>query len=87
MDLSHPQDKEVKKTYHFAREFKHSVGVTPHCYVLQKRVEQAQDMLARTDLSVAEIALAAGFSDQSHFTRQFRHIVGTTPRDFRWSQR
>jgi AraC-like DNA-binding protein len=73
--------------YHFAREFKHSVGVTPHCYILQKRVEQAQDMLARTDLSVAEIALAAGFSDQSHFTRQFRHIVGTTPRDFRWSQR
>jgi transcriptional regulator GlxA family with amidase domain len=73
--------------YHFAREFKHSAGVTPHYYILQKRLEQARDMLARTDLSVAEIALAAGFADQSHFTRQFRHILGTTPRDFRWSQR
>jgi AraC-like DNA-binding protein len=73
--------------YHFAREFKHSVGVTPHYYIVQRRVEQAQAMLTRTDLSVAEIALAAGYSDQSHLTRQFRHVLGTTPRDFRWSQR
>jgi AraC-like DNA-binding protein len=73
--------------YHFAREFKHSVGVTPHYYIVQSRVEQAQAMLAHTDLSVAEIALAAGYSDQSHLTRQFRQILGTTPRNFRWSQR
>jgi len=72
---------------HFAREFKHSVGVTPHYYIVQRRVERAQAMLARTDLSVAEIALAAGYSDQSHLTRQFRQILGMTPRSFRWSQR
>ena len=73
--------------YHFAREFKHSVGVTPHYYIVQRRVEQAQAMLTRTDLSVAEIALAAGYSDQSQLTRQFRQILGTTPTDFRWLQR
>jgi AraC-like DNA-binding protein len=73
--------------HHFAREFKQSFGVTPHHYLTQKRVERAQEMLAQTDLSLSEIAYAAGFSDQSHLARHFRHMLGTTPRDFRWSQR
>ena len=73
--------------HHFAREFKHSAGVTPHHYLIQKRIERAQQMLAQTDLSLAEIAYAAGFSDQSHLARHFRHMLGTTPRAFRWSQR
>ena len=73
--------------YHFAREFKRSTGVTPHNYLLRKRVERAKDMLARTDYSLTEVALAAGFSDQSHLSRHFRQMVGSTPRNFRWSQR
>jgi DNA-binding response OmpR family regulator len=43
--------------------------------------------LARTDLALSEIAVAAGFSDQSHLARHFRQMLGTTPREFRWSQR
>lgn len=74
-------------TYHFAREFKQSTGTTPHHYVINKRVERAQDMLARTNYSLAEIALAVGFADQSHLSRHFRQIVGSTPREFRWLQR
>jgi AraC-like DNA-binding protein len=73
--------------HHFAREFKHSVGITPHHYVITKRVERAQDMLARTDLSLSEVALAVGFADQSHLARHFRQMLGTTPGQFRWSQR
>jgi transcriptional regulator GlxA family with amidase domain len=73
--------------HHFAREFKQSVGVAPHHYLTRKRVERAQEMLAQTDLSLAEIAYAAGFSDQSHLARHFRHMLGTTPGEFRWSQR
>jgi AraC-like DNA-binding protein len=73
--------------HHFAREFKQSAGVTPHHYLTQKRVERAQEMLAQTDLSLSEIAYAAGFSDQSHLARHFRHMLGTTPREFRWLQR
>jgi transcriptional regulator of acetoin/glycerol metabolism len=73
--------------HHFARQFKQSAGVTPHRYLTQKRVERAQKMLAQTDLSLSEVAYAAGFSDQSHLARHFRHILGTTPREFRWSQR
>jgi AraC-like DNA-binding protein len=74
-------------TYHFAREFKRSTGTTPHYFVINRRVERARDMLARTNYSLAEIALAVGFADQSHLSRHFRHIVGSTPREFRWLQR
>jgi AraC-like DNA-binding protein len=73
--------------HHFARQFKQSTGVTPHHYLTQKRVERAQEMLVQTDLSLAEIAYATGFSDQSHLARHFRHMLGTTPREFRQSQR
>ena len=73
--------------HHFAREFKHSAGITPHLYLTQKRVERAQQMLAQTSLPLSEIAYATGFSDQGHLARHFRHMIGTTPREFRWSQR
>jgi transcriptional regulator of acetoin/glycerol metabolism/AraC-like DNA-binding protein len=73
--------------YHFARAFKQSAGVAPHTYLIERRVGRAREMLARTELSLAEIALATGFSDQSHFARHFRQRLGMTPGQFRWSQR
>jgi AraC-like DNA-binding protein len=73
--------------YHFARAFKQSAGVTPHHYLVQRRLVRAQELLARTELPLAEIALATGFSDQSHFARHFRQTLGTTPGQFRWSRR
>jgi len=87
MDLAELAAIAGLSVFHFARQFKQSAGVTPHHYLVQRRVERAQDMLARTDLSLPEIALAAGFSDQSHLARHFRQMLGTTPREFRWSQR
>ena len=50
--------------YHFARVFKQSTGVTPHFYLMKRRVEQAKEMLVRSEAPLAEIALATGFSDQ-----------------------
>jgi AraC-like DNA-binding protein len=73
--------------WHFARAFKQSVGVPPHFYLIRRRLERAQELLAETDLSLAQIALKSGFSDQSHFSRRFRTFLGVTPRSFRWSQR
>ena len=62
--------------WHFARAFKQSVGTPPHFYLLQRRLERAQELLAETDLSLAQIALRIGFSDQSHFSRRFRMFLG-----------
>ena len=68
----------------FARALEQSEGVTPHEYVMQRRVGRALELLAGTDMSLAEIACTSGFSDQSHLERQFRAYVGTTPGNYRW---
>ena len=73
--------------YHFARAFKQSEGMTPHEYLVKCRVQRAKDLLAGTDLPLSEIALAAGFADQSHCARRFREQVGVTPSSYRWSLR
>ena len=74
--------------YHFARQFKTATGLPPHRYVIMRRVERARQLLqAATDLSLAEVALRAGFSDQSVFCLHFKRLVGVTPRQFRMSAR
>jgi AraC-like DNA-binding protein len=87
MDLAELAAIAGLSVYHFARAFKQSAGVTPHHYLVGRRIERAQAMLARSDLPLSEIALAAGFSDQSHLARHFRQMLGMTPGQFRWSQR
>jgi AraC family transcriptional regulator len=72
-------------TFHFARAFKQSQGVAPHDYLVQRRVKRAMELLDSTELSISEIACAAGFADQSHCTRRFQQHVGMSPRDYRWS--
>jgi AraC family transcriptional regulator len=67
----------------FIRSFKSSTGVPPHQYVLRKRVESAQALLADRRLSLTEIALRTGFSDQSHFSKIFRRMIGVAPRSYR----
>jgi AraC-like DNA-binding protein len=74
-------------TSHFIRAFKQSAGMTPHRYLLQRRVRWALGLLAETTLALSQIAMASGFADQSHFCRQFRKLVGATPRRYRWSTR
>ncbi len=73
--------------HHFAREFKRTIGISPHLYVIRKRVEKAQEMLACTDLPLSDVAFASGFFDQSHLARHFREFAGVTPGEYRWSQR
>jgi AraC-like DNA-binding protein len=72
---------------HFARAFKQSVGTAPHAYVMQRRLERAERLLAETDLSLCQVALDSGFSDQSHFSSCFRKSFGESPRSFRRARR
>jgi AraC family transcriptional regulator len=72
---------------HFTRVFKQTEGMSPHRYVLHCRVKRAKELLADPKMSQAQIAFAAGFSDQSHYTRWFRQISGLTPGGYRWLTR
>jgi AraC family transcriptional regulator len=73
--------------YHFARQLKAAIGLPPHQYVIARRVERARQLLARTDLSLAEVAALVGFCDQSQLTRHFKRLLGVTPGQFRMSAR
>ncbi|MGA7809321.1 helix-turn-helix domain-containing protein [Bradyrhizobium sp.] len=68
--------------FHFGREFKRHVGMTPVEYVEHSRIARAKELIRRAELPLAQVALAIGFADQSHFTRRFRHHVGYTPAAF-----
>jgi AraC family transcriptional regulator len=70
-------------TFHFAKLFKRSTGYSPHQYVLQRRLERAQELLRNPHISLSEVSLRAGFADQSHLTNVFRRFVGLTPSRFR----
>ena len=72
---------------HFSRAFKHSVGVAPHHYLTQQRVDKAAQLLVETTHTLAQIAQAVGFSDQSHFTRCFIRLTGSTPSAYRHARR
>jgi AraC family transcriptional regulator len=63
--------------------FRESIGMTPHKYVVQQRVECARKLLARPGLSLLEIAHRCGFQDQSQFTTIFRRNFGVTPGQYR----
>lgn len=71
--------------YKFSRVFKDVVGISPHKYLLSRRVEEGKELLAQTQLSIAEISYNIGFSSQSHFTSTFRRFTGTTPAFYRKS--
>ena len=68
---------------HFAREFRRIFRTTVSEYLRRLRLEWASERLRVDNDSIATIALAAGFADQSHFTRQFHRQYGITPAGFR----
>lgn len=69
--------------FSFSRLFKSEMGTTPARYVMQRRIERACQLLSASNLSVAEIAYACGFSSQAHLTTSFKKHVGETPARYR----
>jgi AraC family transcriptional regulator len=60
-------------------EFKRAMKLAPYQYVLNARVRRANALLTSTDLSLAQVALECGFSNQQHMTRMIHRISGRTP--------
>ncbi|HEY0891287.1 MAG TPA: helix-turn-helix transcriptional regulator [Nocardioides sp.] len=68
---------------HFARAFRDAFGVTPHGYLLTRRLERAAALLRETDRSVADICTAVGLSSVGSFTTSFKRMFGRSPSDYR----
>lgn len=67
--------------YYFHRAFCRETGMPPHAYQIQLRILRAKKLLAERH-SIAAVAAATGFADQSHFTRHFKRLLGITPGQF-----
>ncbi len=68
---------------HFAAQFKQATGLSPHAFVLHRRLETAKKMLLDERFRIVDIALSVGFYSQAHFTTVFRRVLGTTPARWR----
>lgn len=68
---------------HFAAQFRAAMGMRPHEYLLKRRIERAEELLKRAEVSLVEIALTVGFQTQAHFTTVFKRFAGDTPYQWR----
>ena len=71
--------------YYFARLLKQTTGITPHQYVVQRRIERAKELLRDPNISVFEVGIRVGYLDPKHFRDLFRREVRATPTDYRSS--
>lgn len=72
---------------HFSRAFKQTFGLSPHAFVLQRRLELASRLMLESEASLKDIALHCGFTDQSHLCGHFRRVLGETPAAWRRARR
>ena len=72
---------------HFSRACKRTFGVTPHAFVIQRRLELAAQYMRETGACLSDIALSCGFADQAHLCKQFRQATGQTPAAWRRARR
>ncbi|MCY1290518.1 HTH-type transcriptional activator RhaS [compost metagenome] len=71
---------------HFHAQFKDSVGLTPHQYLLKTRLDRAARLLRESDQSLVRIAEECGFSSQSALTTAMRRYLGLTPKRLRGAE-
>lgn len=71
----------------FVQAFKRTTGATPLQWQLGRRIERARTLMRESDLSLADIAVQLGFSDQAHLTKVFRQFTGEPPAAWRRTAR
>jgi AraC-like DNA-binding protein len=87
IDLQRLSRQAGLSPYHTLRTFSAALGVTPHQYLLRRRLCLAARLLADDSRSVTDISLDSGFGDLSNFVRSFHRAAGVSPRGFRRAAR
>jgi AraC-like DNA-binding protein len=83
LDVPEMARRALMSPAHFSRRFRAAYGETPYSYLMTRRIERAQQLLRRGDLSVTEVCLAVGATSLGSFSSRFTEIVGMTPTAFR----
>jgi AraC-like DNA-binding protein len=73
----------LMSTAHFSRQFRAAYGETPYGYLMTRRIERAQALLRRGDMSVSEVCMAVGCTSLGSFSARFTQLVGETPTAYR----
>jgi AraC family transcriptional regulator len=69
--------------FHFCRAFKDSMGLSPHAWLRQYRLEQAKTMLRDPSNSIVTVAVALGYASQTAFAAAFKRLTGISPGEWR----
>jgi AraC family transcriptional regulator len=69
--------------FHFAKTFRHAMGIAPHQYLVKLRIEKARKLLTDPGIPLHEVAGRVGYADKGQFNAQFLKIVGMTPGSYR----
>ncbi len=70
---------------HFAAQFRAAMGVSPHTYILRRKISKARELLTESETSVEDVAFTLGFKSAAYFARAFRLLVGVPPSRWRKS--
>jgi AraC-like DNA-binding protein len=73
----------LMSTAHFSRQFRSAYGETPHGYLMTRRIERAQLLLRRRDMSVTDVCMAVGCTSLGSFSARFTQLTGETPTAYR----
>ena len=85
ISMSELAAKASMSEFHFYRTFKQALGISPHQYRLQVRIEKAKSLMHSSLQPLKEIAAATGFADVHCFSKAFKSCVGVSPGRFRES--
>jgi AraC-like DNA-binding protein len=83
LDVADMARAALMSTAHFSRRFRAAYGETPYSYLMTRRIERAQELLRRGDLSVTEVCLEVGCTSLGSFSARFTELVGETPSAYR----
>ncbi|MCR1951983.1 AraC family transcriptional regulator [Clostridium sp. DSM 100503] len=76
-------DLSYMNKYHLVHTFTKQIGISPINYVINKRIQEAKNLLATTGYSIRDIASIVGFGNSSYFSQMFKKVTGISPKSYR----
>jgi len=81
--LDYLSDLSYMNKFHLVHTFTKEIGISPINYVINKRIQEAKNLLATTNYSIRDISSIVGFSNSSYFSQMFKRLSGITPKNYR----